>query len=115
MLKRTFATAALVAALSAGAALAAASDFVGKYETTDTEGKPMEITLAENGAATGKRADESLTGNWKTAKKNDNIAVIRWKDGWVTRITKAGDAYSKVAFKKGKPDEAKKSDITKVE
>ena len=115
MLKRTLAAAALVVALSAGAGFAAASDFVGKYETTDTDGKPMQIVLAENGAATGQRADESLTGSWKTAKKNDNVAVIRWKDGWITRITKAGEAYTKVAFKKGKPDEAKKADITKVE
>ena len=114
MLKRTLATAALVVAVS-GVGFAAASDFVGKYETTDTDGKSMQITLAENGAATGQRADESLTGNWKTAKKNDNVAVIRWKDGWVTQIKKSGDAYTKVAFKKGKPDEAKKSDITKVE
>jgi len=114
-LKRTIATAALVVALSAGAGFAAASDFVGKYETIDTDGKPMQIVLTENGVATGQRADESLTGNWKTAKKNDNLAVIRWKDGWVTQIKKSGDAYTKVAFKKGKPDEAKKSDITKVE
>jgi C-terminal lipocalin-like domain len=115
MLKRTFVAASLVVALSAGAGFAAASDFVGKYKTTDTDGKPMEITLSQDGTATGQRADESLTGKWKTAKKDENVAVIRWKDDWVTRITKSGDAYTKVAYKKGKPDEAEKSEITKIE
>lgn len=110
---RTFAAVALALALSAGSSFAA-SDFVGQYKTTDTGGKPMQITLSEDGTATGQRAEESLTGKWKEKKKN-NTAVIRWNDGWITQITKSGDAYSKVAYKKGKPDEAEKSGITKIE
>lgn len=113
-LKRTFATAALVATLSAGAAIAA-NDFVGKYETTDTEGRPMQITLSQDGTATGQRADESLTGKWKEKKKDQNTAVIRWKDGWITQITKSGDTYSKIGYQKGKRGEAQKSEITKTE
>lgn len=110
---RTFAAATLALALSASLSFAA-SDFVGQFKTTDTEGKPMQITLSADGAATGQRADESLTGKWKEKKKN-NTAVIRWEDGWITQITRSGDAYSKVAYKKGNPDQAQKSDITKIE
>ena len=54
-------TAALVTALCTGVAFAA-SDFVGKYKTTDTLGKEMTITLAEDGSATGQRMDESSEG-----------------------------------------------------
>ena len=110
---RTFAAAVLALALSAGSSFAA-SDFVGQYKTTDTEGKPMQITLSEDGTATGQRAEESLSGKWKEKRKG-NTAIIRWNDGWITQITKSGDAYSKVAYKKGNPDEAEKSAITKIE
>lgn len=110
---RTFAAAALALALSAGSSFAA-SDFVGQYKTTDTEGKPMQITLSDDGTATGQRADESLTGKWKEKKKN-NAVVVRWQDGWITQITKSGDAYSKIAYKKGNADQAQKSNITKIE
>lgn len=69
---------------------------------------------SEDGTATGRRAEESLTGKWKEKKKK-NTAVIRWNDGCITQITKSGDAYSKIAYKKCKPDDAEKSDITKIE
>lgn len=97
---------------SAGVSLAA-SDYVGKYKTEDTQGKPMEITLSEDGTATGQRADESLTGKWKENKKG--AAVIRWTDGWITKLTLKGDTYRKVAFMKGKPKEAQKGKAEKVE
>lgn len=104
--------AVLALTVSAGVSLAA-SDYVGKYKTEDTQGKPMEITLSEDGTATGQRADESLTGKWKETKKG--AAVIRWKDGWITRLTMKGDTYRKVAFEKGKRDEAQKGKAEKIE
>ena len=93
-------TAALVIALCTGVAFAA-SDFVGKYKTTDTKGKEMSITLAEDGSATGHRMDESLKGTWK---EEGGAALITWgESGWTTRITKEGDKYSSAASKDGKP------------
>lgn len=97
---------------SAGASLAA-SDYVGKYKTEDTEGKPMQITLAEDGTASGQRADESLTGKWKETKKG--AAVIRWKGGWITKLSMKGDTYTKLAFEKGKRDAAQKGTAEKIE
>ena len=92
-------TAALVIALCTGVAFAA-SDFVGKYKTTDTQGKEITITLAEDGSATGHRMDESLKGTWK---EEGGAARITWESGWTTRITKEGDKYSSAASKHGKP------------
>ncbi|MEG6508507.1 hypothetical protein V6C03_05940 [Methyloligella sp. 2.7D] len=93
--------AALIAvAISAGAAFAA-SDYVGKYETKDTQGKPMTITLADDGSASGQRTDEALKGTWKEKK---NIAVIDWGDGWTTKIKKKGEVYRKIAFEGKKPE-----------
>ncbi len=97
---------------SAGVSLAA-SDYVGKYKTEDTEGKPMEITLSEDGTATGQRADESLAGKWKENKKGS--AVIKWEGGWITKLSMKGDTYSKVAYEKGKRDAAQKGKAEKIE
>jgi hypothetical protein len=101
--------AALAIALSTGAGFAASS-FVGKYKTEDTQGKEMTITLAEDGTATGQRMDESLTGKWKERKNN---AVIFWEDGWKTKLTKKDDKYRKRAFKEGKAVQA--ADAEKIE
>jgi hypothetical protein len=108
----TFGTAILAVALSAGASFAA-SDYVGKYKTEDTQGKPMQITLSEDGTATGQRGDESLAGKWKENEKG--AAVIRWEDGWVTKLSKKGEGYTKLGFEKGKRDEAKKAKAEKTE
>ena len=108
----TFGAAVLAVAFSASAGFAA-SDYVGKYTTEDTQGKPMQITLSEDGSASGQRADESLTGKWKENKKG--TAVIRWEEGWITQLIKEGDTYNKVAFEKGKRKEAAKGVATKVE
>jgi hypothetical protein len=95
--------AALVIALCTGVAFAA-TDFVGKYKTTDTQGNEMTITLAEDGSATGKRADESLKGTWK---EEGGAALINWgESGWATRLTKEGDKYRTTGFKgKRVPDD----------
>ncbi len=78
----------------------AGSEFVGKWNTEDTQGKPMEITLSEDGSAAGAREGEGLKGTWKD---EDGTAVITWDTGWTTKIMKDGDTYKKVAFDKGAP------------
>jgi hypothetical protein len=99
--------AAIAITLAAGAF--AAEGFIGKYETTDTEGKAFTIWLSDNGSAKGDRANEGLQGMWK---EEGNAAVITWDTGWVTKITKDGDAYKKSAEQDGKavgsPADAKK-------
>jgi hypothetical protein len=96
------AAAVLAVVLSTGVGFAA-SDFVGKYKTEDTQGKPMTITLAEDGAAAGAREDETLKGTWK---EDGAAAVIKWEDGWTTTLTKEGDSYKKTASKEGEPEGA---------
>ena len=78
----------------------AAEGFVGKYKTTDTDGKPFTIWLSDDGKAKGDRANEGLAGMWK---EQGNAAVITWDSSWVTKITKDGDKYQKTAEKDGKP------------
>lgn len=73
------------------------SGWVGTYKTEDTQGKPMEITLGDDGVASGKREDESLTGSWKADLPDD--VVITWGDGWITKLAKVGDGYNKSTWK----------------
>jgi len=89
---------ALAVALSASAF--AASGFVGKWKTTDTDGKPFTIWLSDDGNAKGDRANEGLAGMWK---EEGSAAVITWDSGWVTQIAKEGESYKKTAIKDGKP------------
>lgn len=96
----TGAFAALAFAVALSASAFAAEGFVGKYKTTDTEGKPFTIWLSDDGKAKGDRADEGLAGMWK---EEGNAAVITWDSGWVTKITKDGSSYKKTAEKDGKP------------
>ena len=93
-----FAGVALATALAVSAF--AASRFVGKWDSTDTQGKPFTIWLSDDGNAKGDRADEGLAGMWK---EEGSAAVINWDSGWVTKITKEGDSYKKTALKDGKP------------
>jgi len=112
-LARTAAALAAIAfaiALTAGAGFAA-SGFVGKWKTSDTEGKPFTIWLSDDGNAKGDRANEGLAGMWK---EEGSAAVITWDSGWVTKITKDGDSYKKSAEKDGKPV-GSPSGIEKVE
>jgi hypothetical protein len=108
--KATIGAGAFALTIAMGAALAA-EGLAGKYETTDTNGKPFTISLAEDGTATGNRAEEGLQGKWKA---DGNAAVITWDSGWVTKITKEGDSYKKSAEKDGKPA-GSPSDAKKVE
>ena len=77
----------------------AASEFEGVWKVKDTGGKPFEITLSGDGAAKASRG-EGMVGTWK---QEGNAAVISWKTGWTTKITKDGDHYKKAAFGKGQP------------
>ena len=105
-----FAALAFAIVLTSAAGFAA-EGFVGKYKTTDTEGKAFTIWLSDDGAAKGDRANEGLAGMWKEA---GSAAVITWDSGWVTKITKGGDKYTKTAEKDGKPV-GEPSDVEKVE
>jgi len=102
-LARTTAALAAIAfaiALTSAAGFAA-SGFVGKWKTTDTEGKQFTIWLSDDGTAKGDRSGEGLSGTWK---EEGNAAVITWDSDWTTKITKEGDTYKKTAFEKGKPE-----------
>lgn len=79
------------------AALAAGSDFVGKWKVVDTRGKPFEITLNADRTALGTKK-EGLKGTWKEVAKG---VEIKWDSGWTTRIEKRGKRYRKEAFKPG--------------
>jgi len=94
-----FAALAFAIALTSAAGFAA-EGFVGKYKTTDTDGKPFTIWLSDDGNAKGDRANEGLAGMWK---EEGSAAVITWDSGWVTKITKDGTKYQKTAEKDGKP------------
>jgi hypothetical protein len=98
--RTTAALAALVLAIFLAGSAFAAEGFVGKYKTTDTDGKPFTIWLSDDGTAKGDRAEEGLAGMWK---EEGNAAVITWDSSWVTKITKNGDKYTKTAEKDGKP------------
>lgn len=84
-------------AVSVTSALAA-TEFEGTWNTQDTKGNPLIITLSPDGKATGDRAEEGLTGTWKA---ESDSAVINWDSGWVTKIVKRGDKFQKQAFEKG--------------
>ena len=94
-----FAAIAFAIVLTSAAGFAA-EGFVGKYKTTDTDGKPFTIWLSDDGNAKGDRANEGLAGMWK---EEGSAAVITWDSGWVTKITKEGESYKKTAEKDGKP------------
>ena len=92
--------AAFALTISVAAVALAAEGFVGKYDTTDTEGKAFTIWLSDDGSAKGDRANEGLQGMWK---EEGSAAVITWDTGWVTKLTKDGKSYKKSAEKDGKP------------
>ena len=96
-------TVLFAAVLAVGLASCDGADnaWAGKYETMDTQGKPMTITLAEDGSASGTRENESLTGSWKD---DGGSAMVTWSDDWATKIEKDGDSYTKTGYKGGTAD-----------
>lgn len=84
-------------------------DFAGTWKVSDTGGKPFEIVLAADGTAKADREGEGMEGNWK---KDGSSAVISWKSGWTTKITKEGDKFTKVAYEKADTSGAPKNSST---
>lgn len=82
-----------VLAASAADAASAASGFEGTWKVTDNAGKGYEITLAPGGKATGTQ-ESGQEGTWQS---DGSGVTITWKSGWVTKIAKDGDKYSKTA------------------
>lgn len=76
-------------------------DWAGKYKTQDTQGNAMEITLADDGKATGMRGDENLSGSWSAS---GDTVTIDWGENWTTKLAKEGDKYTKTAYKDGTQD-----------
>src|SRR5262245_47915523 len=112
--KATAALAVLALVLVITSAMAfAASDFVGKWKTTDSQGKPFTIWLSDDGKAKGDLAsnNKGVAGMWK---EEGNSAVITWDSNWTTTITKEGNSYKKAATENGKPV-GKPAEAQKVE
>lgn len=85
-----------VLVLTGGGALA--GDWAGKYETKDTKGNEMAITLSADGIAAGLKHGKELNGTWTNEK---GAAVISWTTGWTTKLSKDGDTYMKSAYRPG--------------
>ncbi len=98
------AVAALTITVGLSSAALAAVDFTGKYATTDTTGKPMQIMLAPNGHAWGHRPGEYMKGAWAAGKR---YAVIRWTSGWSSKLVKRGDHFKKLAYAPGQEPKGK--------
>ena len=96
--------AAAVIAVGLSGAAHAATDFTGTYRTTDTMGKPMQITLNANGRAWGHRPGDYMKGHWAAGKR---YALISWSDGWSTKLVKRGDHFKKFAYGKGQEPKGK--------
>ncbi len=105
------ATAAVFIAAIASSASFAASAFEGTWKVKDTAGKDFEITLAADGTATATRG-EGMTGTWKD---DAGTAVITWTTGWVTKISREGEKYTKTAFKKGEAEGGKPTNSSAAE
>ena len=109
---RTPITAALIStfAMIASASLAQSSGFEGTWKVKSTSGQPFEITLSADGTAKATLRND-MTGTWKTEGQS---AVITWKTGWTTKISKEGEHYTKTAYRKGQSSPANTSPADKV-
>lgn len=77
---------------------AMAGEYDGSWQLYDTHGGGFEATLSKDGIASGTHGDSMKHGTWKEV---DGAAVISWKTGWTTRISKDGDKYVKTSYKPG--------------
>ena len=103
--------AAAAFALTMGASFAA-SQFAGVWKVKDSAGKDFEITLSEDGSASANRAAKPMKGKWA---EDGGAAVVTWDTGWISKISKDGDKYTKTAYKKGAAADPKNSsDAVKV-
>ncbi len=103
---KTIAAGILAVSLSASAGVAQKGAFQGVWKVKSTSGQPFEITLSANGRAKG-TLRKDMTGTWKAEGQS---AVITWKTGWTTKITKEGDHYNHTAYGKGETSPATSSD-----
>ena len=85
-----------LAVFAAGPALAG-NDWVGVWQVKDTAGQPFDITLGADGSAKAS-LHEDMVGTWKA---EGDSAVISWKTGWTTKITKADGGYKKTGYRQG--------------
>lgn len=88
---------ALAAAVFAAGIALAGSGWEGVWQVKDTAGQPFEITLGADGSAKAS-LHEDMVGSWKA---EGDSAVISWKTGWTTKITKEGGAYKKTGYREG--------------
>jgi hypothetical protein len=100
--------AAAAIALTAGAAFAE-HHFSGTWKVKDSSGADFEIMLGKDGKASANRGAEGMNGKWV---EKDGVAVVTWDTGWMTKIAKKGDHYTKTAFEGDK--EKNSSDAVKV-
>jgi hypothetical protein len=104
--------AAIFAVALTSVASFAASEFEGVWKVKDTSGKPFEITLSANGAATANLSGKDMTGLWSA---DADVAVINWNTGWTTKISKKGDHYEKTTWDKGKPTDGPPTDSSEAQ
>ncbi|WP_072392984.1 hypothetical protein [Hyphomicrobium sp. CS1GBMeth3] len=69
--------------------------FVGTWAVKDSNDEPFEITLSASGAAEADRDGEGMSGTWETEGAS---AIISWNTGWITKITRTGDTFTKTAY-----------------
>lgn len=77
---------------------AIAGEYDGTWQLYDTHGGGFVANLNKDGTASGTHGDSMKHGTWKEI---DGVAVVSWKTGWTTRITKSGDKYIKTSYKPG--------------
>ena len=87
-----------VLVIVAGTAFAG-GDWEGVWKVADTAGQPFEITLGADGSAKASLHEE-MVGSWKP---DGDKAVISWKTGWTTVISKTETGYRKTGFREGAP------------
>jgi hypothetical protein len=75
-----------------------AGEYAGSWLLYDTHGGGFEAKLSEDGSASGTHGKDMKYGSWKEV---DGAAVVTWKTGWTTRISKEGDKYVKTSYKPG--------------
>jgi len=78
--------------------VAMAGEYDGTWLLYDTHGEGFEASLNTDGSASGTHGKDMKYGSWKEV---DGAAVVTWKTGWTTRISKEGDKYIKTSYKPG--------------
>ena len=69
----------------------AASDFEGTWTVQGRKETKFDITLSADGKATSTHP-KNMNGTWT---EEGGTATIKWDTGWITKISKEGDHYTK--------------------